>query len=331
MDNEIKISVVIPMYNTEKYIEECILSAIHGMKCKDDMEIIVVDDGSTDSSYCIVESLSKKHPNIILIHQENSGQSTARNKALEYAKGEYVFFLDSDDFINKSSLDALYDICHSNELDFIKTNWEIFSEEKNCLSKVSINGLNDILGKKMPAVNLFNKTISLFYIVCPWNGIFKREYILKNKLNFPEGIQFEDNTFTLKTYFADPYAYAMLIDFPFYNVRLRYGSTTSMKVSPKKIYDQIDNIALMNDFIEIQVPEKWYASAKKAVSSLTFTMTSYYYRLDKSLRKEMRRHIPKRVLLDAIKYPQTKFQKYKLIAFTYFPHILDIYEKLKNR
>ncbi|WP_139804241.1 glycosyltransferase family 2 protein, partial [Cronobacter sakazakii] len=97
------ISIIIPVYNTEKYIAECLDSvlsqSITGVAAQLSIEIIIVNDGSPDNSVAIIDEYRKKHPNIILVNQRNAGQSVARNNAIEIARGEYIFFLDSDDLL----------------------------------------------------------------------------------------------------------------------------------------------------------------------------------------------------------------------------------------
>ncbi len=99
-----KLSIIIPVYNVEKYVEKCIRSCENQNIPKEDYEIIVVNDGSSDGSLAIVEQLAKEYPNIKIISQENQGLSAARNTGLECARGEYVWFVDSDDWIEENCL-----------------------------------------------------------------------------------------------------------------------------------------------------------------------------------------------------------------------------------
>ena len=110
-----KISVVIPIYNVEKYLEQCIQSVIN--QTYKNIEIILVDDGSTDSSGNICDRFEKEDNRIIFFHQSNKGLSDARNKGLKHAKGEYISFLDSDDYICENMLETLYGCLESTECD----------------------------------------------------------------------------------------------------------------------------------------------------------------------------------------------------------------------
>ena len=110
-----KLSIIVPLYNVEKYIEKCILSLVN--QDFRDYEIIVVNDGSPDESANIVNELKIKYPNVLLFHKENGGLSSARNFGLEKAKGEYVWFVDSDDWIEPDIISLLYKHVKESNLD----------------------------------------------------------------------------------------------------------------------------------------------------------------------------------------------------------------------
>lgn len=324
-----ELSVIVPIFNTERYLSRCMDSLLSQSVAK---EILLVDDGSTDRSYEIAKGYCEKNPCIQLLRQKNQGQSVARNRALSMARGEYVFFCDSDDFIDTESLPELYRLCKENDLDMIKTGWRTIFKDHTQLNLPPADVLE--LGTVLSAEKYFQETIQDWYNVIPWNGLFRRSFLQRNHLLFPEGIQFEDNTFHLKALLSERQARIMQVEMPFYNVWIRSESTTTAIPNPKKVYDQLQNIALMNEFIETAgLPKELLPQAKRAVSSLAFTMTSYYYRVDKKYRKELSSAIPKSVLREGIQYSQTAFQKYKLSAFLYCRPILNLYEyyKLKGQ
>ena len=111
------ISVIVPVYNTEKYLHRCVDSIIN--QTYQNLEIILVDDGSTDSSGCICDEYAKKDERIKVIHKENAGQGVARNIALEYASGEYVGFVDSDDWIDPRMYQTLYTYAVKDQSDIV--------------------------------------------------------------------------------------------------------------------------------------------------------------------------------------------------------------------
>ncbi len=120
----IKTSVIIPMYNIEDYIGETLESVFR--QTQKEIEIIVVDDGSTDGSLEIVKNYQKEHNNLIIVCQENKKLGAARNAGMDIAKGECIYFLDSDDLIEKNTLEVLYDKVKNNNLDFVTFDAAIF-------------------------------------------------------------------------------------------------------------------------------------------------------------------------------------------------------------
>ena len=143
----VKISAVLPAYNVEKYLGQCIESIINqNIEC----EIIIVNDGSTDNTLSVAESYKEKYPFIKVFSQENCGQSTARNRGIENATGEYLLLLDSDDYLCPDVLNNLYDLCKQNDLDYIKCGWNSFveGEEKSFLTLPKTESLNKVISSK---------------------------------------------------------------------------------------------------------------------------------------------------------------------------------------
>lgn len=181
-----KISIVILVYNIEKYLEECITSVI-GQTLKD-IEIIIINDGSTDNSLGIIEKYQKKDSRIVLINQENKGLSEARNRGIELASGEYVAFIDGDDFVDLNMYEELYE--SSENADIVFSNMNIYNDK----TKQSKH-----LDFKLP----FEKEEKgIFYFkysfIGSCNKIYKRSFLLENKLFFERGLKYEDILFTLK-------------------------------------------------------------------------------------------------------------------------------------
>jgi glycosyltransferase involved in cell wall biosynthesis len=124
--NEIKVSVVIPVYNTEKYVRQAVESVMY--QSLKELEIIVVDDGSTDKSLSIVEKLGDTDKRIQIYTQANQGQSIARNRGISHAHGEYIYFMDSDDLLEEDALELCYHKCKEEKLDFVFFDALVFFE-----------------------------------------------------------------------------------------------------------------------------------------------------------------------------------------------------------
>ena len=190
------ISVVVPIYNVEKYLEKCIDSIIN--QTYKDLEIILVDDGSTDSSGKIADKYAKLDSRIKVIHKSNGGLSDARNKGLKIASGKYVSFVDSDDFISNDMLDYLYKLLKENNSEISVCNFQQFSSEEEI-----INEANNKIGKSN---NYLNEEIlqillkgDITYGDYAWNKLYLLE--LFHNVQYPVGKKMEDIGTTYKLYF----------------------------------------------------------------------------------------------------------------------------------
>lgn len=199
--DQIKVSIIIPIYNVEEYLEECLLSALK--QTLKEIEIICVNDGTPDNSMNIVKKYAKEDPRIVIVEKENGGLSSARNAGMAAAKGEYVYFLDSDDYILENAMEVLYEQAHHNNLDDIYFDAESFFESEELKEEMSVyvdyyvrkadysqivTGLEML--KKMDENNEFRPSACL--------QMAKREFLLKNKIQFYNGIIHEDNLFSLE-------------------------------------------------------------------------------------------------------------------------------------
>ncbi|WP_395042741.1 glycosyltransferase [Flavobacterium sp.] len=128
-----KLSIIIPVFNVEKYIAKCIDSIITQQIQPNDYEIIIVNDGSPDNSKNIIEEYKKKYPQIVFINQENQGVSVARNKGLDVAKGKYILFIDPDDAVHENSIHKILEVATTNDLDILYLSLELYDEANNYL------------------------------------------------------------------------------------------------------------------------------------------------------------------------------------------------------
>ena len=162
-----KVSVIVPVYNVEKYIERCIKTLI--TQTLSDIEIIFVDDGSKDNSKKIIEKYLKLYPNKLkYLYKENGGLSSARNYGIPYAKGEYIAFLDSDDYIEPTMYEEMYNTAQKEKSDMVECDfiWEYPNKQVyDC--GVIYNGKKDALEKAR---------------VVAWNKLIKRDIIEKEKI-----------------------------------------------------------------------------------------------------------------------------------------------------
>lgn len=191
-----KVSIIVPAYNTEKYISKCLLSLIS--QTLKEIEIIIVDDGSTDDTSKIIEKFSNADGRIKVINQENKKQGAARNKGTEFAIGEYIGFVDSDDWVDLDYYEKLYNSAKKYNSDIaLATNVRIGNgktkKRLNITEEIYVNTLQD-------KIDISNQVKN----PCPTNKIYKREMLLKNKIIWPEGVYCEDKLFTIQAiYYAN--------------------------------------------------------------------------------------------------------------------------------
>lgn len=184
---EPKISVIIPIYNVEKYLIKCVMSVINSSYRN--TEIVLINDGSTDGSKALCDRLEKEYENIILIDKENGGLSSARNIGLNISTGEYVLFVDSDDYILKDLLMLLMNKALETNADVVQASFEKIDEEgetiyKKNIENIQYEGIDNILKGYFIDNNIQ---------VTAWGKLYKREVI--ETLNFMEGKNNEDNIF----------------------------------------------------------------------------------------------------------------------------------------
>ena len=186
------LSIIIPVYNSEKYLEECLESCLNQDIDITDYEIICVNDGSKDNSLNILNSYYEKHSNIIVIDKPNSGVSDTRNKGIEIAKGNYIWFVDSDDFIAPNILKQLEEISQNGKVDRIKVESYYFCYDFSCSQREEM--LENRLKPNAPYKKMFVT-----------RTLYKREYLLNNRISFVKGVAYgEDGLFNYQTVIYNP-------------------------------------------------------------------------------------------------------------------------------
>lgn len=183
------ISIIIPVYNKEKFISKCLESIV--TQTFHDFEVIIINDGSTDKSQCIIEKYVEQDNRIICYNIENSGVSNARNIGLNYARGDYVMFIDADDFI---SSDYLENVLNNSSSDIVITGYtsvlQSYEIYNNCIK-------SNVIIKENEKKYIFNKVL-FPYLCVVWAKLFKREIIEKYNIRFPKINIGEDTCFMYK-------------------------------------------------------------------------------------------------------------------------------------
>ena len=224
-----KVSVIIPVYNTEKYLKKCLNSIIN--QTLKDIEIIIVNDGSTDNSLNICNEFVKKDERIKLINKENEGLSAARNTGLKLATGEYIGFVDSDDWLSLDFYEKLYENASQNDADIaygdiVRKSNKIHKLRRN-LTEIAV--FTDNLDK------IYNiKNLSLG---CVWDKIYRKSLLDNNNLEFEKGVYYEDGRFLVQAiYYANK-----IVSVPniYYYYFINPKSIVKSQRTQKKIDDKI--------------------------------------------------------------------------------------------
>lgn len=193
MRENIKVSVIVPVYNVEKYLKRCLDQLTN--QTLEEIEIICVNDGSKDNSLEILEDYSKKDSRIFVVSQENAGLSAARNTGMNYVKGEYIGFVDSDDWVDLDFYEKLYDAAKRNDCDIAVADFKRKHPKKD---KIRLNITEEKVFTTPEDKYLACKT---YREGCVWNKIYRTEFLKRIDLKFVPGMYYEDRDFTARSLF----------------------------------------------------------------------------------------------------------------------------------
>lgn len=247
-----ELSIIMPVYNVEKYLEKSIRSCLAIEKI--DYELIIIDDGSTDGSFKIVEKyLDDKR--IKVFQKGNGGQSSARNMGLNYSSGKYIFFIDSDDTIDTKKFEKFFKKTKESNVDIATGNCYLTFEDNRVKQKRERKENKE---KIMSGRDFFTKKIKLNSLDTEvWINLYKKSLLNNNNLRFKEGIIYEDALFITKAfYYAKKTSF---FDISFYNYLQRDGSTINSHINEKhKMSFYIVLEELINFFEEKKIDNKYW-------------------------------------------------------------------------
>lgn len=218
------VSIIVPVYNKEKYLSECVDSILR--QNFKDFELILVDDGSKDSSWNIIKEYANKDKRVVPVHQENAGVSAARNAGLDSAQGKWICFVDADDYLPKDGILILVEHGEKSNADIVNANATRVEDDK----QFKIFNFNNEIVKG----NIYPRLVHF----APWAQLFKRSIIEEHHLRYVKGLAYsEDNVFIL--YYS---LYASSIEFvndSVYNYRINSDSAIQNKDYKKVAYHQM--------------------------------------------------------------------------------------------
>ena len=251
----IKISVIMPAYNVENYIQKSVESVM--AQTLKDIELIIINDASKDSTWDRICDLKEKYgPRIKAINLErNVRQGGARNRGLKIAQGEYIAFVDSDDFIAANMLEEFYNAISQNDADLAGTNKSFIYYSKDKIIETGDNSSLLELSGRFADKNI--KEMYLLRLGGIWRNIYKRDIIINNNIWFPEGLSYEDNYFFV-LYLAYVKKF-VCVDDAFYYYRQNLNSTVH-----RKDYTQLQRVAVFKLILEEYKKRGLYNDVKDA-------------------------------------------------------------------
>ena len=306
-----KVSVIVPVYNVEPYLDKCLNTLVNQTLKK--IEIIIVNDGSKDNSEKIIEKYLKKYPEKIkYIKKANGGLSSARNEGLKYASGEYIGFVDSDDYVSLNTFNLMYKKAKEKNFDLVVCNLNYVYETK---TKMVSAGLD----KDLENEDEVKKNIVFLYPAV-WNKLYKKEIL--DSLKFKEGIWYEDVEFNFRVY---PRVKSIgYVDKPLIQYVQRESSIS--KTIDKRLFNYLDNFnGLIRYYQDNNLYNKYYFELEYSYVRYLYAtfIKQLSYTNDKELFKEG--------VKEAIKNVQEHFPNYKKNIYLKKFGLKNIYLKTFNK
>ncbi|MHB8128922.1 MAG: glycosyltransferase family 2 protein [Mobilitalea sp.] len=236
---------MVPVFNTEIYLERCLISIIN--QTYKNLELILVDDGSTDRSGEICDDYAKMDKRIKVIHQTNRGQSVARNRAIDISSGCYMGFVDSDDYIEKDMFEILYLSCVCNNSDIAICGYSRVNEDGNIIKTCFPSTKSEVISKREAVYEILKDTKIYSFL---WDKLFKKQ--LFESIRFPEGKIFEDVATVFRI--AEKANKISLCPYSKYLYIIRGSSTINVK-SYKRYKNQLEAFDIQLKFAHIYYPD----------------------------------------------------------------------------
>ncbi|MCO7177114.1 glycosyltransferase [Sporolactobacillus kofuensis] len=242
--NEKKVSIIIPVYNCEKYLDQCLMSVVN--QTMDSIEIVLVNDGSTDNSQAVIDKFASKYDCITSLAQKNSGQGMARNRALDIVTGEYVMFLDGDDYIETDTVKYLYELAKKDQLDIVVYNWKKVDRSGRPLESTDHADFDEKNMDSQELIYQFLTNNQQLIEGFSWNKFIRREIFETNHIRFPL-MKFEDipTMFNVLSYVQR----GKYINKNIYNY-VSHNASTVHSMGKQSLEDFLSSINMVGDILD---------------------------------------------------------------------------------
>ena len=319
-NHKIKVSVIVPVYNVEAYLRKSILSIIN--QTLKEIEIILIDDGSTDTSLAIMKELAREDYRIKIFSQPNHGQSIARNIGLVNAVGEYIYFFDSDDILEEKTLEDCYNKCESQQLDFLFFDADVFSDDNISIGTTTYNRTSRFIDKIYNGIDLLQLQLANdSYSASVCLTFIKKQYLDSINLYFYPRIIHEDELFALILYIRAKRI--GLINKIYFHRRVRPNSTMTTNFGSKNV---IGYLTVCRELRNYLYQYDITSNEKKIINHrISILISSVLYRLSSLSLAEQKKY------KEYIKKEFHSFLNIRMIITLYLPYIYDILKSIKHQ
>ena len=315
MNNECLLSIIVPVYNVEKYIRSCIESIFRQNLDENVFEVIIVNDGTQDNSMEIIQDIIASHSNIIVINQENLSLSVARNNGIAKASGEYILMPDSDDLLIEDSLSVLLEKAVSTMADLVVADFLEMTDEEIENNKVINQKEFKFIEKSSRELFLQDLNPRQCYV---WRTLFRRNFLLDNNIKFVPGIRYQDVPFTHECYLK---AKKCLRAYLLLNIYRRGHESATFSFNKKKAFDlciaiestwKLRNINQMSSEVSMKLNDDIFTSFSLLMYLMLYGIDSFSDRLE--IFRFLKKRVPDLSFSNGIKQLLTSF------LFDHFPY-----------
>ena len=314
-----KLSIIVPVYNVEAFLNKCVDSLLDQDLSREDYEIVLVDDGSTDSSGALCDTLAAEHGNIRVIHQRNRGLSGARNAGIPVASGDYVLFVDSDDFLCPNVLGTLVGLMESKELDILRFNYQNVNMEGAVFEPNKyVKPFVDYSDVVCDGETFLNERLG--YACYAWQFLVKASILRQEGNGFKEGIYFEDVEWTPRILLQARRVAST--DTLVYNYLFRTGSIARNKDAEKKRKAIRDKMTILEGFAALRPlvkDDRWFRGMSSQIALSIFDIVGRFFYPE---RKEYIRALKRQVAFPLSTYHATKSSRRKILLANVSPYLV---------